>query len=160
MITHQIALGDFDGTAELMTPGHDHGQASFHRHTALSWAAASSVRHESVRVSTLDAFVQSADVHRIDFIKVDTEGHELLLLKGGKSALQRFRPLVYMEVNDAWLATSGKCASNVAEEMRALGYRHVYRPNVPRRGVFDVVPASLESPVNGDFLFSTRPLDR
>jgi len=47
-----------------------------------------------VRVAKLD------DVYsypRLDFLKIDVEGMELDVLKGGRSSIERFKPLIYVE---------------------------------------------------------------
>jgi FkbM family methyltransferase len=153
---HRTGLGNFEGTAELITPGSDHGQSSFHQHSASSWETPLSLSRQTVPVSTLDGFVESFGIGRIDFIKVDTEGNELHFIEGGKASLRRFRPLVYMELNDKWLFTACTSASAVVDAMRSAGFSHVYRPAVPRSGTFSLEPADLASPVNGDFLFCPR----
>lgn len=38
---------------------------------------------ETIRVVTLDEFCAAESVERIDFLKVDVEGHELAVLQGG-----------------------------------------------------------------------------
>lgn len=42
----------------------------------------------SVRVDTLDDFCRAKKIDKIDFLKIDTEGHELDVLDGGKSLLK------------------------------------------------------------------------
>jgi hypothetical protein len=39
-------------------------------------------------VSTLDAFVASKDIACIDFLKIDVEGHEMSVLKGGANSIE------------------------------------------------------------------------
>lgn len=41
-----------------------------------------------VNVSTLDQFVQDKSISKIDFLKIDIEGHELEFLKGAKHSLE------------------------------------------------------------------------
>lgn len=48
--------------------------------------------HRRVRVVTLDAFVESAGLDRVDFIKVDIEGAEELAIRGATGVIERFRP--------------------------------------------------------------------
>lgn len=43
---------------------------------------------EKVNISTIDNFLASNDVKQIDYLKIDTEGTELRVLKGAKEALQ------------------------------------------------------------------------
>jgi FkbM family methyltransferase len=53
------------------------------------------VRQIRVELTTLDTLCQ--DLHRLDFIKLDLEGAELDALRGGRSTLERFRPVVTLE---------------------------------------------------------------
>lgn len=49
---------------------------------------------------TLDFFVEKNGIERIDFIKVDVEGHEFPVLLGAKNTIQNLKPIIYMEFND------------------------------------------------------------
>ncbi len=47
---------------------------------------------ESVEVITLD----SLKLSRCDFLKIDVEGMELQVLKGGEATINAFRPVIYV----------------------------------------------------------------
>lgn len=53
----------------------------------------------SVPVETLDRVVASRGLERLDFVKIDVEGFEPDVLAGGAAAIERFRPVIYMEFN-------------------------------------------------------------
>jgi FkbM family methyltransferase len=53
----------------------------------------------SVPVETLDRVASSRGLGRLDFIKIDVEGFEPDVLAGAAGAIERFRPVVYMEFN-------------------------------------------------------------
>ena len=53
-----------------------------------------------VEVQTLDAVCAAADLARLDFIKIDVEGAELQVLKGGEDSIKRFRPTLLVEIED------------------------------------------------------------
>jgi len=46
----------------------------------------------SVKVTTIDKFVGANKLPRVDFIKMDVEGHELKVLKGAHETIQAFKP--------------------------------------------------------------------
>jgi FkbM family methyltransferase len=48
---------------------------------------------EPTMVMTLDEI----DPPRVDFIKIDVEGHELQVLKGAQKIIKKFRPVLYVE---------------------------------------------------------------
>jgi FkbM family methyltransferase len=55
--------------------------------------------HESfpVKVTTIDLFVSQQDLRRIDFMKIDVEGMEQAVLRGGLKTISAFRPILYLE---------------------------------------------------------------
>ena len=90
-----IALGDADGEATLaVTPGHCG--------TNRIASGGGGVR---VPVRTLDALASDPEGglagHRVDFIKIDVEGHERAVLAGGRETIARDRPDLLVEFNSA-----------------------------------------------------------
>lgn len=53
----------------------------------------------SVDVETLDDIVDSLELDRLDFVKIDVEGFEDGVLSGGKKTEERFSPLYFIEFN-------------------------------------------------------------
>ena len=51
----------------------------------------------SVLSVTLDDLVNWENLDRIDYIKIDVEGSELNVLRGGVNILSRFRPIIQLE---------------------------------------------------------------
>lgn len=54
---------------------------------------------EVIRVNTLDAAAQEANVGHVDFVKIDVEGFEKSVLEGARQILARDQPLVVLELN-------------------------------------------------------------
>ena len=48
--------------------------------------------------TTLDQAVIDAGIDRVDFIKLDVDGNECKVIQGGLKTLERFRPLIHMEL--------------------------------------------------------------
>lgn len=94
-----------------------------------------------VRARPLDDIVSDAHLSGVDFLKVDVEGAELLVLKGAATTLDRFHPVVVMELVDSQLKSMGTSEEEVVAFMRLHGYQrnHAYEQNVeftpmPRNG--------------------------
>ena len=49
-------------------------------------------QYESVKVTTIDSFVEKHSLTRVDFIKCDIEGAERNMLRGAKNTLKTFAP--------------------------------------------------------------------
>ncbi len=56
---------------------------------------------EKIKTVILDNFVYENNINKIDFIKCDTEGHELAIMKGSEKTLTKLRPILYIEVKDS-----------------------------------------------------------
>jgi len=53
---------------------------------------------KGVKAVSLDDFCEHEQIERLDFIKIDTDGHELEVLKGAKEAISKFEPIIVFEV--------------------------------------------------------------
>lgn len=74
-----------------------------------------------VTVSTLDESL--ADQARVDLIKIDVEGSELEVLRGGRLLLERHRPIVYFEFLPCFAEPRGIRVETFEEVFKPLGYR-------------------------------------
>lgn len=61
-------------------------------------------------------------LQRLDFIKCDVEGAELLVYQGGVSTINRFRPIVFSEILRKWAKKFGYHPNDVLTFFRDLGY--------------------------------------
>ena len=91
--------------------------------TASLWAGG--VRGRTVgevEVETLDAAVERLAVSRIDLIKIDVEGAELAVLRGGRRSLQRFWPVMLIELSEENFNIAGYTTAELLSELGGLGY--------------------------------------
>jgi len=77
----------------------------------------------SVESSTLD----DQNIENVDFIKIDTEGTEYLVLKGAEQTLRNYKPLVQLEVNGCAERLFGIDSKQIYDFMTSLGYRYYDR---------------------------------
>jgi FkbM family methyltransferase len=52
---------------------------------------------EGVSTVTIDDFCEKKGIHRVDLIKIDTDGHELEVIKGAHKTIEKYRPCVIFE---------------------------------------------------------------
>lgn len=122
---NQLAVADRAMDAVLFLPGTDHGQASMARHATGSWTGAPAVAEHTCRTTTLDAYVEEHRPARVDFVKCDVEGASLMVLKGAVMLLDRYRPVLHLELNDDWHRAFGYGNADVAGFLATAGYSHI-----------------------------------
>ena len=70
----------------------------------------------------MDDYVLENNVNKIDFIKIDIEGAELLALKGGLHSIQKFLPILFLELLRKWSANFNYHPNDVINLLKDLGY--------------------------------------
>jgi FkbM family methyltransferase len=95
------------------------------------YASLAPVVHESVRGTAVSAAAVVLDtidrlflphLQACRLIKIDTEGHELSIIRGARSFLERLRPIISLEIEPRLLASHGASSESVLLELRSLGY--------------------------------------
>jgi FkbM family methyltransferase len=118
-----LALGAASGVGVLTVPVKRSGSYGF----GLSHLGRDDGRYaaeiEAVPVATLDDVAAALALDRLDLIKADIEGFELRLVRGGEATLQRFKPALLLELDDAHLARAGDTLAAAWAALEALGYR-------------------------------------
>jgi len=56
-------------------------------------------KSERIETQTLDSFIINRKILKLDFIKCDTEGNEVNVLKGGIKTIEKFLPTMSLEIN-------------------------------------------------------------
>jgi FkbM family methyltransferase len=99
---HNVAAGDADGTLELFDHASNDGsvQATLYRDVIEGLHASRAISHP-VRVIRLDDFVREHRIDRIALLKIDTEGHELNVLRGLSQTLEAgLVDVIHFEFNE------------------------------------------------------------
>ena len=92
----QIALGDREGAVELCFPQDREWNGTVLASQKDGLESDEVMVRIDIRQTTMDDYVER-HMLRPDLIKVDTEGAELLVLRGARQTLTKFRPLVVFE---------------------------------------------------------------
>lgn len=88
---HHIALSDYNGTAKF-------GRAFHPGLNSLAYDPISEVNTIEVPVKTLD----SLGLGKVGYIKTDTEGSDLAILRGARSIIARDKPTLAIEIHDKY----------------------------------------------------------
>jgi FkbM family methyltransferase len=92
----RLAATNFPTTLRLYLASDNHGA-----HSTIFNPDVLTQEYEEVQGITLDSFVEEQNITKIALVKIDVEGAEYEVLQGMNVILQRQRPVVVMEVNDA-----------------------------------------------------------
>ena len=80
-----------------------------------------------------------SDITRLDVLKIDVEGAELLVLKGAQQLLVRFKPVIAFESSEESAASFGHSTTDAKRFLAQLGYRLFRLPAEGRR--MQLIPA-------------------
>jgi FkbM family methyltransferase len=75
-----------------------------------------------VTVRTLSDIAAEAGIERLDVMKMDIEGSEDAALRGAGALLERFRPTLLVELNDAALTGCDASSGMVKQRLHDAGY--------------------------------------
>lgn len=93
-----------------------------------AWSKSEIKNQTHVKSGTLDKFCADRDIKHIDILKIDTEGHDLLVLQGGADLIRNGQiRFVYVEFNDLQPTpgVSGGGLVPIDALLRPHGYRFV-----------------------------------
>jgi FkbM family methyltransferase len=141
---YQMALSASDGEAELATPvanglplfGLSSLQLPEKKANGSGPAGATEIRRERVPLRRLDD-VFSGDAA---FVKIDVEGHEVDVLKGGKKTIARCRPTLLIEASERVYPGS---VAPLRSFMEGLNYDGWFIESGALRSIEEFTPANV-----------------
>jgi FkbM family methyltransferase len=139
----RMALGDKNGTITIYaTESGNTGNAYIGDKPIEQVKGTSSC---DIPIERLDDCRLTKELHRCDFIKMDIEGAEILLLKGAPEFLKKFKPVIYGEFNSFFIEKFGYDFMDVADLLMPLDYKPFikkgsqYEPVQPVSGLIDIL---------------------
>ena len=87
------------------------------------------IEGDLVELVTLDEFLGAEASSRVTFMKIDVEGNEPRVLEGAKNLIEKYRPVIYLEVTDEWYSKIGSSAWEVINYFRELNYDLMWETN-------------------------------
>ena len=77
----------------------------------------------AVNIDRLDNSVIKFSIPRPSFIKIDVEGYEFNVLMGGKETILKYRPALFIELDDNNLREQGRTAKELIELIIHFQYK-------------------------------------
>jgi len=145
IIANAVAVGAAEGARPFFAVERQNtGAASF-------YARRPDQREVRVPVVTLDAYVERERLGRVDVVKVDVEGAEMLVFQGATRLLASDdAPIVFFELNDDLCAAGRVTGREVKQRLIDHGYG-IYRWRRPR-----FRPVAVEEVHHGEDLFALK----
>jgi FkbM family methyltransferase len=74
-------------------------------------------------IDTLDNFIIEKKITRLDFIKCDVEGAELLVFKGGVETIKKYKPVIFTEMLRKWSKKFSYHPNDIIGLFNNIGYK-------------------------------------
>ena len=117
---NNVAVGDRDGKEVLQIPIRMGAGAPFASLKKQTWGK---YREIPVKLVSLDNYISKHSISKIDFLKCDVEGAEMLVLKGLTDTLSKGSiSKLMLELNDSSLGKFGYSREDVLSLMQSYGY--------------------------------------
>jgi FkbM family methyltransferase len=100
---HEFGLSNAPGEAQItLREDFEFGSATGNAALVIQDGLDAQFRTLPVSLKRLDDWVEEQALPRLDFIKIDVEGHEDLVFEGALKTLARFRPILLAEMNNSY----------------------------------------------------------
>jgi FkbM family methyltransferase len=116
-----VACSDSETYLDLFAAARSNtGESSLSQTNASQAGTVRNVYH--VQARPLDDILETAGVTRVDLVKIDVEGAEMLVFKGARQTLAHYSPVISVELIDRQLKSMGSSVAEVTEFLRSQGY--------------------------------------
>jgi FkbM family methyltransferase len=99
---------------------------------------------EEVEFITLDEYVDRNKLDKIDFIKLDVDGHEYKVVRGGMKSILKFKPIMIIEFGKYTLDEHGDSLESLIDVLSSAGYSFYsekgLRQYTNKQSLLDAVP--------------------
>ena len=122
---HQIAVGETNGSIELIVPKSSSGTAGIYEdHSGLD-----KNQRITVPLKCFDELIEWKNFSGTVFIKLDIEGAEFAFMKGAKKMLATLDPILMMEINPMSLQVSETSFKELIGVLYSFGFTHYRHTN-------------------------------
>ncbi len=116
---YQMAASHFSGKTTLKMPAMDEWGLATIGPNPLRFTL---VIEREIECIDLDSFVTAQHIKKVHFMKLDTEGSELSILRGAKDMIMRDHPIMIMEYNEINMKQCGVLKQEIDELLVEMGY--------------------------------------
>ncbi len=113
-------LGESEGTISFFVYPADHPNQGM----GSTNAGKMDLQELMVKQTTIDSLFNKGLLKEPDFIKMDVQGSELSILKGGRNCIIKCKPKIFLEAAEGW-----SNISDIYDYLTALGYTILYITN-------------------------------
>lgn len=90
----------------------------------------------TVNVVTIDSFVDNRKIAKIDLLKIDAEGTELLVLKGAEKTLKAHRPKIILAIHPSLIKNNNNSLEEIHDLIINYGFKIVFKEQPMSRSSF------------------------
>ncbi|HEV8286795.1 MAG TPA: FkbM family methyltransferase [Chitinophagaceae bacterium] len=80
-----------------------------------------------INITSIDNFVQQNNITKVDFVKIDAEGYEYRVLKGGIRTLKSFKPFIILAVHPEAIRCNGDSLEQIYDLLMDVQYNIIYQ---------------------------------
>jgi len=117
---YQMAASDFSGKTILRMPGMNEWGLSTIGPNLLRCGVA---MEREITCIDLDRFVVTEHIEKVHFMKLDTEGSELAILRGARQMIKRDHPIILMEYNETNMKQCNVRKQEIDDFLTEMGYK-------------------------------------
>ncbi len=112
------AIGESEGTIGVPQPDYNqpasYGSLEIKHHHDTEFIGQPIQYNQAALMPTRMSTIDSLNLHRLDFVKIDIEGMEIEALRGGQKTLEAFKPIMLIE----WIKSDFITLSGLLKEMK------------------------------------------
>lgn len=131
IIAENLGLSDKQGQFDFYLTGADEAASlrpnrdAYYLKESINGKLTGRERLEKIpcEVTTLDEYVNKRPLEHLDLIKIDVEGNERNVFRGGASTLEKYHPVIYCELLRKHTKRFGYHPNEVIVSLADLGYR-------------------------------------
>jgi hypothetical protein len=96
--------------------------------------------------------VEDHDLQKVDMLKVDVDGYDFRVLKGARKTIEKFRPIIFVELCEYILNEKGNSIFDIFSYLNRFGYKCFSESDNREIKVDEVIAfVGLDTSINGIF---------